>query len=395
MSQRTIRTITFTSLYPNGTSPNHGIFVENRLRHLLDSGQASTRVVAPVPWFPFGAKIFGRYAPLAGVPRVEERIGVRVYHPRYPVMPKIGMTIAPLGLFLACLPLFRRLQRQQDFELIDAHYFYPDGVAAVMLGKALKKPVVITARGTDINLIPGHLMARRQIQWAARSAGAVVAVSEALKDAMVALGIGPERVTVLRNGVDLVIFRPEERMQARQELGLTRPTLLSVGQLIERKANELIVGALPSLPEFTLLLAGEGPERRRLENLAATLGVSDRVRFIGAIPHRQLSKIYSAADILVLASSREGWPNVLLEAMACGTPVIASKVWGNPEIVAAPEAGCLMEERTAECIATTVRTLFARLPDRAATRRYAERYSWEDTTKGQLRLFAEVIDRHA
>ncbi|HWB54840.1 MAG TPA: glycosyltransferase family 4 protein, partial [Tepidisphaeraceae bacterium] len=363
MSQRAIRTITFSSLYPNGTSPNHGIFVENRLRHLLDSGEASTRVVAPVPLFPFRAKIFGRYARLAEVPRVEERNGIQVHHPRYPVVPKIGMTIAPASLFMACLPLLRRLRRRRDFDLIDAHYFYPDGVAATMLGKIMKKPVVITARGTDINLIPSHPMARRQIQWAARDAEGIVAVSEALKDALVALGVRPERVSVLRNGVDLTTFRPENREQARHAFGLANPTLLSVGQLIERKANDLIVGALPSLPEFTLILAGDGPERRPLENLAARLGVSDRVRFLGAVPHSQLSKVYSAADILVLASSREGWPNVLLEAMACGTPVIASNVWGNPEVVTSPEAGRLMDERTSARIAQTVRMLFTRLPD--------------------------------
>ena len=392
MNDRMIRTVVFTTLFPNEVTPNHGVFVENRLEHLRRSGRISARVVAPVPWFPFDSKIFGRYAAMARVPQVEERFGLKIWHPRYPVIPKVGMASAPLLLFAASLPVLRRLQREEDFDLIDAHYFYPDGVAAVMLAKAMKKPVVITARGTDVNLIPNHLMPRLQIQWAARRAACVIAVSQALKDALITLQIPPHHVHVLRNGVNLEIFRPLDRSAAREQLGLRTPTLLSVGQLIERKANDLVIGALPSLPEFTLLLAGDGPQRGQLENLADRLGVRDRIRFLGSVPHQDLPRVYSAADILVLASSREGWPNVLLEAMACGTPVVASNVWGNPEVVSASAAGLLMEERTSNCLAQTVRKLMSQLPDRAATRRYAERHSWEATTEGQLNLFDTILE---
>lgn len=301
------------------------------------------------------------------------------------------MSIAPMLLFAACLPLLHRLRSDRDFDLIDAHYFYPDGVAAAMLGKALGKPVVITARGTDVNLIPKYTIPRREIQWAAGSAARVVAVSQALKEALIAIGVRPDDVVVLRNGVDLESFHPFERHMVRARLGLTLPTLLSVGQLIERKAHDLVIGAMPLLPGVALLLVGDGPEKDRLQRMAQQLGVADRVRFLGAIPHQELATIYSAADILVLASSREGWPNVLLESMACGTPVVASNIWGNPEVVGAPEAGCLMEERTSEGVADAVQRLFARLPDRTKTRRYAEKFSWEETSQGQVQLFEGVI----
>jgi glycosyltransferase involved in cell wall biosynthesis len=125
--------------------------------------------------------------------------------------------------------------------------------------------------------------------------------------------------------------------------------------------------------------------------LAARLKVAERVRFLGSIAHEQLADIYAAADTLILASSREGWPNVLLEAMACGTPVVASNIWGNPEVVAAPDAGVLMSERTENGIAAAVRSLFERLPDRAATRRYSEQFSWDATTEGQVELFSEIL----
>jgi glycosyltransferase involved in cell wall biosynthesis len=164
-----------------------------------------------------------------------------------------------------------------------------------------------------------------------------------------------------------------------------------VGGPIARKANDLTIRALAELPGHDLLLAGEGPERGALEALATGLGVGDRVRFLGRVPHHDLAETYSAADALVLASSREGWANVLLEAMACGTPVVASNVWGTPEVVAAPEAGQLMPERTPAGAAGAIKALFANLPDRAATRRYAEGFDWEPTIQGQLELFDRVI----
>jgi glycosyltransferase involved in cell wall biosynthesis len=390
-----IRILTFTTLYPNAAQPSHGIFVENRLRHLLATGRVQARVVAPVPWFPSTARAFGRYAVLARVFRLEIRNGVQIAHPRYVVLPRLGMSIAPLTLFAATLLLVRRYMRLADFDLIDAHYFYPDGVAAALLGQALGKPVIITARGTDINLIPRYFVPRRMIRYALRRAAGVIAVSQALKDEMVALGVVPERITVLRNGVDLEMFRPGDREASRTALGLSGRTLLSVGHLIERKGHDLTIRALSLLQGYTLLIAGDGPELSRLRALASASGVADRVRFLGAVPHQELANLYMASDVLVLSSSREGWPNVLLEAMACGTPVVASPVWGNPEIVSAPEAGMLTRERSAEAIAEAVEQLFGNLPSRESTRAFAVRFSWDDTSAGQIRLFQEVLASHS
>jgi glycosyltransferase involved in cell wall biosynthesis len=386
-----MKVLTFSTLYPNAARPAHGVFVETRLRQLLASGEIQSSVVAPVPWFPFTHPAFGAYAAQARAPRAETRNGIDVLHPRFPVLPKIGMTLAPLLLYRAVRPLVERVRRERGFDLIDAHYFYPDGVAAAMLARVLDVPAVITARGSDVNLIAQYRFPRRMIRWAARQAAAVVTVSQALKDKLVALGVEHERIHVLRNGVDLELFHADDRDTLRAELGLRRPTLLSVGNLLAFKGHGLVIEALSLVPECELVIAGEGPDRAAFEALARQCGVSGRVRFVGSVNQQDLRRFYCAADALVLASSREGWPNVLLEAMACGTPVIATAVGGVPEIVTSPDAGAVVKERSAPALARAVRELLARPRERAATRRFAEQFGWDATSKGQLRLFRQVL----
>lgn len=389
-----MKILTFTTLFPNQVKPNHAIFVETRLRHLVASGQVEARVVAPVPWFPFTGKRFGQYGDFARVPASEERFGLPVLHPRYPVIPKIGMNLSPALLANAAkATVGRMLDEGFDFDLIDAHYFYPDGVAAVRLGKHFNKPVVITARGSDISLIPNFAKPRKMIQWAAANAAAVITVCDALKTELVQLGADPASITPLRNGVDLQRFHQGDRAGLRRELGLDGFTLLSVGHLVELKGHDLAIGALPHLPGVTLLIAGSGVELPRLQALARELKVEERVRFLGAVPQPELPRYYGAADALVLASSREGWANVLLESMACGTPVVASRVWGTPEVVAAPAAGVLMKERSRQGVLDAVNALRADYPAHDDTRRYAEQFSWDSTTAGQLKLFNAIVGK--
>ena len=387
-----IKLLTFTSLYPNNEQPNHGIFVENRLRHLLDSGQFECKVIAPVPWFPFSGSSFGSYGRYAKIPRYENRHGIDIYHPRYLVIPKIGMTAAPLFMAIALLPVLKTILKTYPFDIIDAHYFYPDGVAAVAIGNILNKPVIVTARGTDLNLISQFLLPRKQIQWAARGSTALITVCQALKDRLVDLGIEDKKIHTLRNGVDLDLFcQPENRGLLKEQLGLSGTVILSVGQLVRNKGHEVVVNALSYLPDVTLLIAGCGPEKLSLLQFAQALGVAQRVRFLGNVPHKELPIYYGAADVLALASRREGWPNVLLEAMACGTPVVVSNVGGVAEVVCSPEAGLLVENIEAEEFARAIKELLANPLSRQETRQYAEQFSWEATTNGQLRLFSSLI----
>lgn len=389
-----IRTLLFSTLYPSSARPIHGIFVETRLRELLKSGEIETRVVAPVPWFPFSGKRFGDYGGFASTPRFEQINGVDVHHPRYFLPPKVGMNVAPYTLALGALPTIRKLIREGfDFDLIDAHYYYPDGVAASLLAKWLGKPFVVTARGTDLSLLPQYPRPRRLILETAQRAAASIGVCHALMVQLDKLGADPTKLHVMRNGVDLQRFHMIDRAAARHRLALPADGrfLLSVGLLIERKGHHIAIEALKGLPgDVTLIIAGSGPEQASLEKLAAQLGVASRVRFAGQVPNEELKWWYGAADVLVLCSSREGWANVLLESMACGTPVIATNIWGTPEVVTTPVAGRLLSERSPQCLSAMVAELFAEYPERMEVRKHAEIFSWDETTQQQLNLFQKI-----
>lgn len=394
-NNKKIRTLLFSTLYPSSVRPVHGIFVETRLRELLKSGQVETKVVAPVPWFPFKTKVFGEYAQFASTPGFETRNGIEVYHPRYFLPPKVGMNVAPYTLAKAALRTIRKLFKDgYDFDLIDAHYYYPDGVAASLIAKALGKPFVVTARGTDLNLIPEYEKPRKLILETAESASASIGVCKALMDRLAEMGADPEKLHTLRNGVDLERFKPVDRKLARQQLSLPvdQRIFLSVGHLVERKGNHIAIEAMVKLSESLLLIAGSGPELGRLQQLAKQLGVEDRVRFLGQIANDQLSTWYSAADALILCSSREGWANVLLESMACGTPVVATNIWGTPEVVSNPIAGRLMKERTAPALRESLLALLDNHPSATDVRIFSENFSWESTTLGQLKIFRSILN---
>jgi glycosyltransferase involved in cell wall biosynthesis len=212
-----------------------------------------------------------------------------------------------------------------------------------------------------------------------------------LKDQLNKLGVDEENVHVILHGVDLDQFHPPgDREVLRQRLRLNRPTLLSVGNLIESKGHHIVIEALANLPDMELLIAGRGEQESKLNRLALARGVADRVRFLGFLGPHELRDVFGAADVLVLMSSREGIPNVLMESMACGTPVIATNVGGVAEVVTRDEAGILCSERSPAALVAAVRSLLAAYPERSATRRVAERFRWDDTIRQHVKLMHDV-----
>ena len=390
-----MKILVFTSLYPNNVWPNHGVFIKERMRQFAKFDGYEVKVIAPVPYFP-AFKLNWRWR-FSQVARWERRNGIEVHHPRYFLTPKIGMSLYGWMMFLSVLPAVRRIQKDFDFDLIDAHYVYPDGFAAVLFGWVFKKPVVVSARGSDINLFKTFPLIRKLLRYVLRRAARVIAVSKALKEAMVQLGIPEEKISRIPNGVDPEQFYPVPKEQARRELGLpNRRTVLSVGNLTDNKGFDLVIKSFRVLvdrfheKDIQLAIVGDGPCRSQLEKMILSLRLEGQVRMVGAVSHDKLRLWYSGADVFCLASSREGWPNVLLESLACGTPVVATAVGGIPEIISSDNVG-LLSEREESKLAEAIRAALKKSWRSDEIVAYARRFTWEQTALAVLDVFDSVL----
>jgi len=366
-----LRVLTLATLFPDGFRPTFGGFVERQTRELAALPGVEVEVVAPVGLPVRPLSLHPHYSGLRRLPGRETRNGLAVHRPRYRVWPGAGKAGRARAMAEALLPVLRDIRRRFPFDLIDAEFFWPDGPAAMHLAEALGVPFSIKARGSDITFWGTRPPIAAQIAAAAEAAGGLLSVSAALRRDMIALGLPGEKIRIHYTGIDLDRFRPD----AKTALGVEGPALITVGNLIPRKGQNLALAALALIPEATLFLVGGGPDRGRLEALARTAGVASRVRFLGIQPHDAMPGLLAAADVLVLPTASEGLANVWVEALACGTPVVTSDVGGAREAIDRPEAGRLVPREPA-AIAAAVRELLAAPADPAAVRAAAERFSW-------------------
>ena len=342
--------LVFSSLFPSEAAPGNGLFVRERMFRV--ARHAELTVVAPVPWFP-GQSLIRKfrkdYRPRPAKQEVQQ--GITVYFPRFLAFPGVLRSLDAWMMYLCCLGLVRRIARERNIDIIDSHFTYPDGLAATWLARKLGLKSIITLRGTEV---PHARIRGRtpQLLKAWRQADRIFSVSAALRDHAVALGAEAEKFRVIGNGIDTDRFQPIDPADARKRLGIDpdAPVLVTVGGLVERKGFHRVVECLPELlkscPGLVYLIVGganaEGDYRAQICELAGRLGVEGHLKFLGALPPDELAVPLSAADTFVLASSNEGWANVILEAMACGTPVVATDVGGNAEVVNAEELGCIV-----------------------------------------------------
>lgn len=375
-----LRILTFTSLFPTSVDPTYGIFVYQRSAHLAQRTGNEVVVVSPVPWFPRWLKL-RRWRAASQISLQEEIGGLTVLHPRYPLLPKISMPFHALLMFLGSIASVRKLHRTAKIDCIDAHFVYPDGLAALLLGKMLGVPVTVSARGTDINLYPSLWFIRPMIRWTLSRADGVIAVSASLKESMVRLGINPSRIRVIPNGVDAQRFRLINRDEAKRKLNLSPaiPLLVSVGALIRLKGHPTLIRAFariaPRHPALELYVLGEGPLRFEIEALVRELKLEDRVHLTGKRPNDELSLWFNAAEMSLLTSTREGWPNVITESLACGTPVVATRVGGIPEILHSQELGIVVDQ-TVESVADGIEMALLKQWDRLAISDQTRARTW-------------------
>ncbi|RZF63590.1 glycosyltransferase family 4 protein [Sphingomonas populi] len=374
-----LRVLTLATLFPHAAAPNLGVFVERQTLGLAAHRDIDLRVVAPVGLPPWPLSRHGHYAPLARLPTREPWKGLDVRRPRFLTLPGTAGRFHVPALVRALAPLLADIRRDFPFDVIDAEFFFPDGPAAVALGKALGVPVSIKARGADIHHWGTAPATAAQVIAAGRQADGVLAVSQAMRADMTALGIPAETIRVHHTGVDLDRFAPRDRTGAKAKFGVTGPLVVSVGALIPRKGHDVVIDAVAAIPGASLLIAGAGAARPTLEAKIAALGIGDRVRLLGALPHADLPALIAAADVMALASASEGLANAWVEALACGTPIVITDAGGAREVVTDVAYGRVVA-REANAFTRAIGEVLAAPPMQEAVRKGAERFTWSANT---------------
>ncbi|PIE22210.1 MAG: hypothetical protein CSA62_13530 [Planctomycetota bacterium] len=387
-----VRVLIFSNLWPSSEAPTHGSFIEERWRRIAERTGWELRVIHPLPRYPRfpGRGLAARHARL---PAREERGGVQIDYPRYWHVPRFGTARHAERVRRGTRRAFFQVLKSYSPHLIDAQYLWPDACAVVPLACERRIPVVATARGSDVNVLPEHPLVRRQMQRILPQATRLAAVSPALARALARiLDQGQDSVAVLPNGVDLSLFGKEaERVEGR---------VVCVARLLPGKALHLLIEALaePAAKSVReLRLIGAGPERGRLERIAAEKGVQDRVLFCGELSRTEVAEELAAASLFAFPSRREGWPNAVLEALASGLPVLACGIGGIPDIARGCSALRLLPlEAGGGAWGQALGEELSRLGDaeaalRGAARRRAGELSWDSVLEGTIAFYESAL----
>jgi teichuronic acid biosynthesis glycosyltransferase TuaC len=372
-----LRVLAITKIFPNAAEPLAAPFNRQQFAALRDHCELT--IMATIPWFP-GAGLLSKWSTagkLAQVPRRETIHGMDVTHPRTLFVPKLAM--ATWGPLYAASIAPALAPYRNKIDLVLGTWAYPDGFAAVIAARLLGVPCVVKLHGSDINLIAKEPGPRRMTAWALPRAARVVAVSRALADEVVAMGVDRDRVSIVMNGVDGDLFKPRDRAAARKQLGLPDgPLAVYVGNLKPEKGVLDLGKAWPSvlrhLPNATLVVVGDGPLQGELEAMTKPLG--ERVRLIPRQPLEKVPSYLAAADILVLPSHSEGTPNVVLEALASGRRVVATAVGGVPDLITSPKLGSLVPPHDPDALADALMLALRESYDANEVARLGARGGW-------------------
>ncbi len=388
-----------SSLFPSQQQSGAGLFIRERMFRV---GQhLPLTVVSPVPWFPFQGllrKFYPNYRPVK--PYNETMLGIEVYRPRFCSVPMLFRHWDGFFMAVSIGFLVRRLKSQGKVDILDAHFAYPDGYAASLVGQWFNLPVTITLRGTEV----GHskqAKLRPRLLTALQRADHVFAVADSLKQHMINLGADGNKITVVGNGVDTDLFYAIESQQARviYQLPNNAKVLISVGGLTERKGFHRVIACFPELlktyPNLHYLVVGgaspEGDWDAKLKALVTELSLENHVHFLGFIAPNQLYQALSAADVFVLSTRNEGWANVFLEAMACGLPVVTTDVGGNAEVVNHESLGRIVTFEDHAQLVQAIKQALAKDWDKQAIIQYAKHNSWQSRIELLLPVFNSLV----
>lgn len=396
------RVLVVSSIFPSHVLPGYGIFVKERLKAVARFRAHELRVVSPVPYFPC-LPITTRWSHWARFPREESIDGLPVVRPRYFMLPKLGGYVEADLMYRPALRAVNKLRASGfRFDLIDAHFIYPNGVVGSYLAEKFDVPLIITGRGEDILRFPQLPIMGRKIRKAIQRADHFIALSREIAQAFERLGAPHDRITVIPNGVDCQKFHPIPQEIARARLGLPsdRRIILSVGNRQELKGFHLLIEALSTIrqtiPDAMLVIVGGRPPYGAdhtpvIERTIREHGLEQHVRLVGSRPHDELPRWYNAADVFVLLSSREGSPNVLMEALACGTPAVATPVGGIPDILSDQRLGLLLAERSARSAAEGIIQLAHHPLNREVIREAMLQFDWQIVARKLTSILDQII----
>jgi len=397
--------LAISATFPSVADPSRGVFVKERLKALAQIPGVNVRVLSPTPWFP-PIKYFSKWYRWSQYPKHEVFEGLTVDNPRYLLPPKIGGYFHPQLMRAAIISAVDKIRQEFPFDVLDAHYVYPAGVLAVMLGERYHVPVVMTGRGEDMERFPALPLVGEKIRWSLRCAQQCVGVSRQIADSMIANGAEGQRVHVIPNGIDTSKFHPKPQEMCRQQLGLPldRRIILSVGDLLELKGFHLLVETMPSvlrkIPDALYVVVG-GPGRfgrdytRVIQSRIDHLGLGERILLAGARPHEELIDWYNSANVFAMMSSREGSPNALLEALACGTPAVGTDVGGIRDELEDPLFGELIPERTIDAASQAMTRTLGKQWDRESIHGRMIKRNWTATAQRISEVLQTAVDEYS
>jgi glycosyltransferase involved in cell wall biosynthesis len=386
-----MRVLAFSNLFPSAANPAFGTF--NRETFLALSKYSEIRVVAPTPAWQMLRRPRDIVSPVR-----ESVTGLDATFPPFFSVP--GATWLHAGAMAASLfPGMKKLREEFPWDAVVAAWAYPDATAAAVFALRWKTPLVTVALGTDLNVVPGYRGVGRQVRWALSCSARVVTVSRALGDRAIELGARPDRVVVQHNAVDGESFVVRDRAETRRRLGLdeARPTLGYFGHHREIKGTDVLIEAMDHLVhrlgrgDVLLLLIGQGDITDRIRARVAELGLEANIRFLGAKPHAEIPPWMSALDVFCLPSRQEGCPNVVLESLASGRPVVASRVGGVPEILD-DRSGVLVPPEDPAALAEGLRSALDRRWDPEALRGNVQFLSWDAVGRRYAEMLREVVN---
>jgi len=391
--------LVISSLYPSVNDPVSGVFVQAQIQELVKGG-CQVKVLSPVPMAPFPINLFSKkWAGFHATPVCAVVENIEVYYPRYLSLPR-NWLFGRSGqrMYAGMNTLLYEISNEFQFDLIHAHVALPDGFAAMMAAERFQKPFLVTIHGADLQkTIHFNPSCKDIIGGVISHSSATILVSNKLKRiAETNFGI-LNKLKVIPNGIDpasLDLISGGASQKTNEE-----KIVLSVSNLVPSKGVDFNLYALERLvskhPEVKYLVIGAGPERGHLHSLARKLGLSNRVEFLGKLPHDQVLSYMARCDIFSLPSWQEGFGIVYLEAMAHGKPVIGCQGEGIEDFVEDSETGYLVKPGDLDGLVKTLGDLLDHPEKRTETGKRAqklvlENYTWEKNAQETIRLYQEI-----